>query len=282
MIDQTKINEVQFINTVEDTAAGWLANDFVIPKGVWAIVTDGVNAGKMKFGNGIDLYSALPWKVEAQITSEQRTLLDLLFTANGDGTFTLKEGVNIAHAPILADAQGKIRKEALPNFLFNTMKIVATCAERDALSADYHNSPILVVDATGDPTVAKGGAMYAWYDPDGEGSAPEAYQKIAEFGEMDTNWEAALSDHFKYKGVGANTLDDILDGETYKKTTPAQITKLDGIEALADVTDNENVVAAHGMVTRTTTGVVSYVGKVLDAAALKALVAAGKVDATVA
>lgn len=268
--DATKTNELPVLTrAVMDTAAGWQAADYVIPAGVFTVDT---TTGRVRLGNGTSLRSALP---DLNVTSEQRALLDKLFTDNGDGTFTLKEGVNIPQAPIIADAEGKIRKEALPDFLFNTTKIVADIAERDALSTDFHNSPVLVIDATGDTTVAAGAALYFWYDPDGDGALPESWNKIAEYESLDIDWSVELSDHFKYKGDNANTLDDILDGTNFVKMSTDERTKLSGIEALADVTDTENVRAA-GAVMCTD----KILGALVDAAGLQAMITAGIVTPT--
>ena len=53
-----------------------------------------------------------------------------------------------------------------------------------------------------------------------------------------------LSDEHDSLAEMSGDLDDIADGTTYVKMTAAQSTKLDGIEAGADVTDSTNVLAA--------------------------------------
>lgn len=62
----------------------------------------------------------------------------------------------------------------------NSIEIVADIAARDALTAALdRNAMILVIDASADPTVDSGSALYAWDDV-----ASEIY-KIAEYESMD-------------------------------------------------------------------------------------------------
>jgi len=265
-----QVNTINVIGNVSDTTANWLTNDFVIPAGVWAVDT---TTGKIKLGDGITTYSLLPVKIDAALPPEYRAMLNMLFsTADGGKTYTPNLGVVIPNAPIIADGTGKILQDALPDFLFNTVEVVGNIAARDALADTYHNSSVLVVDATGDPTVTTGGAMYCWYDPgvvNGTDPGP-GWHKIASFAEMDVNWDAALVNCFKYQGPGAQTLDNIADGTVYQKTTFGQVTKLNGIEALADVTTATNVRAAGAYMTSDT-----YIANVMSAATLKAAIAAG-------
>lgn len=79
--------------------------------------------------------------------------------------------------------------EALANWsgAGNMVEIVADIAARDTLIATLdHNAMILVIDATGDPTVNSGSALYAYDD-----TAAEVY-KIAEYESMDVviQWAA--------------------------------------------------------------------------------------------
>lgn len=91
--------------------------------------------------------------------------------------------------------------EALANWsgAASTVQIVADIAARDALIATLDaNAMILVIDASADPTVDIGSALYAY-----DATADETY-KIAEYESMDVvlNWS------------------DIVDGPS---STPAQI-----------------------------------------------------------
>lgn len=62
----------------------------------------------------------------------------------------------------------------------NALEIVPDIAARDALAASLQrNVLVLVIDATGDPSVAAGSALYA-YD-----HAEDAFSKVAEYESMD-------------------------------------------------------------------------------------------------
>lgn len=65
----------------------------------------------------------------------------------------------------------------------NNLTIVSTIAERDALTLTQ-NTFVLVTDATGDPTVTSGAALYIWNNTN------QTYTKISEYESMDLtiNW----------------------------------------------------------------------------------------------
>lgn len=63
---------------------------------------------------------------------------------------------------------------------YNAIEIVDDIADRNTLGATLtHNALILVIDATGDPTVASGAAMYAYVE------ATQTYRKVYEMEGMD-------------------------------------------------------------------------------------------------
>lgn len=66
----------------------------------------------------------------------------------------------------------------------NTLQIASTIAERDALTRG-RNFMVLVTDATGDPSVSSGAALYAY----SEGS--DAFTKVAEYESMDVTLQWA-------------------------------------------------------------------------------------------
>jgi len=78
-------------------------------------------------------------------------------------------------------------------------QIVADITARDAIVTGSTPFMVLVADASGDPTVSTGGALYAW-----QPGSPGSYLKVAEYESMDItlNWS------------------DIVGGPT---STPAQI-----------------------------------------------------------
>ena len=115
---------------------------------------------------------------------------------------------------------------------------------------DFKLHAVICIDATADPSgkITKGGAWYAWYDPDGDGELPSGWQITAIFEEP----TLSLTSYFKFTGPNANTLGSISDdtdetgkaSDKYKKFSYADSTKLASIEEGADVTDTANVEAA--------------------------------------
>ena len=68
----------------------------------------------------------------------------------------------------------------------SAFKIVADITERDAIDTSAGVAfLVLVLDATGDPTVASGAALYAW------NPTATAYEKVAEYESMDVTLEWA-------------------------------------------------------------------------------------------
>ena len=61
---------------------------------------------------------------------------------------------------------------------YNALEVVADIAARDALALE-RNALVLVVDATDDPTVGVGSALYAYVEAD------DAWVKVAEYESMD-------------------------------------------------------------------------------------------------
>jgi hypothetical protein len=115
-------------------------------------------------------------------------------------TFYFVENGTFAESYI-TDAEGSARSvgnSAMVNALVNAaladwtgnasaMEIVPDIAARDALTADLdRNAMILVVDASGDPTVGSGSALYAY------GAANATVYKVAEYESMDVviQWSA--------------------------------------------------------------------------------------------
>lgn len=68
--------------------------------------------------------------------------------------------------------------EALDQYEVGGVVIVADITERDALSSSV-NTLVLVIDATGDPTVGVGAALYAY------NASTQEYIKVAEYESMD-------------------------------------------------------------------------------------------------
>lgn len=64
---------------------------------------------------------------------------------------------------------------------YNTLEIVADITARNALNTKNYNFTVLVIDATGDGTVASGSALYAFRNTD------NVFLKVAEYESMDAS-----------------------------------------------------------------------------------------------
>jgi len=133
------------------------------------------------------------------------------------------------------DGAGKIPSSQLPAIAITEVFVVADIAARDALTVGsgdgevQEGDVVKVTDASADPSITSGAAAYIY-----DGSA---YQLLKAGDEvLSVNGET---------GIVTLDADDISDAATTNKfTTQADIDKLAGIEALADVTDEANVTSA--------------------------------------
>lgn len=203
------------VGVTTGTSTELLASTKKIPNGVWCLETD---TGYMKVGDGEKLYSALPYKIQAALLPEWKVMF---------------EKVNQADGLLKLDSTGKVTMDQLPDeiitdALTGNIVYVADITARDELVDPQKSGLVIVMDATGDPTVTRGSAAYTWQTTE-EGSDEEGGEwiKILEFESMDLDFDAILAEHFKYTGDGANTLDDIQDGTTYIKMTSAWKTSVD-------------------------------------------------------
>lgn len=139
-----------------------------------------------------------------KVTTLPGTLQPDAFYYVENGTYAesyLTNSAGVARAVGNSAMINALISEALANWsgAASTVQIVADIAARDALIATLEaNAMILVIDASDDPTVDAGSALYAY-----DATAEETY-KVAEYESMDVvlNWA------------------DIVDGPS---STPAQI-----------------------------------------------------------
>ena len=134
-------------------------------------------------------------------------------------------GTGTRHVINKADVQGMI-DAAVSAAGANNLIVVSDIAERNALTPTT-NVQVYVADATGDPTVASGGATYLY------NLAATAWLKISESESMDIvfNW-AGIS------GKPASAVADI-DDAVSKRHAHANKTQLDKVgEASGEVTYN--------------------------------------------
>lgn len=242
------------------TNAEWLTMPIVTLANVLLIERD---TGKMKISDGTHYYLDLEYYINRTLTD---TELDLI------------QGINKPNGLAGLTDAGLLPDSIIPDKFKRTMLIIGTYLELiiagdDPITgADFRLHSVLVIDATGDPSgrVKKGGAQYAWYDPDGPGDRPSGWQITSVIEEP----MMSLANYFKLIGDNANTIGDIADDVDVSKKDPAKFKKfsfadadhLGTIERGSDVTDSDNVEAA---------GAVMYthvvIGKQVNAARLEAI-----------
>lgn len=197
--------------------------------------------GKIKYSDGVNRYPDLKYAIEHSLTDEQLKLLQDI--NKPDGLVKLTTG-------------GLLPDHVFPERYRRIIKTVMTYQEmvdsgNDAITGDdFKLHAVICIDATGDPSgkITKGGAWYAWYDPDGAGDLPSGWQITGIFEEP----TLSLTNYFKFTGTAANTIGDIIDDvdesgkspDKFKKFSFAEHAKLATIEEGADVTDAANVEAA--------------------------------------
>ena len=141
----------------------------------------------------------------------------------GNDPATAKRVINEQDVQALIDASGGGA---------NSLEIVDDIAARDALVLDA-NALVLVLNATGDPTVASGAATYAYRHSD------SSWTKISEAESMDINFSWA-----NLSGKPTSSVADI-DDAVSKRHAHANKTQLDKIDqdASGNLTYNGNLPA---------------------------------------
>lgn len=192
------------------TQTEWETANPVLPAGVLVCESD---TTRFKMGDGATAYTALDYTIQESLTPEQKALLENAGTAGG---------------ALVLDGDGKVPLETLPEVIKGSVVYTADIAGRDALTPEQRAGLVMVIDASADPTVGSGAALYG-YDTD--------WIKISEYESL----EMDLTDYFN---VATMTLDDITDGTNFVRLTVAERDKLATIEEGADVTTTEKVQAA--------------------------------------
>ena len=95
----------------------------------------------------------------------------------------------------------KVLLSALPDTVRAGVTYVADIDARDALSDEQKKSLAFVIDATDDPTVTRGAAMYGWDATAEYGSG--AWVKIAEVESLDIDVAAIQCDYTNVQAAGA-------------------------------------------------------------------------------
>lgn len=97
---------------------------------------------------------------------------------------------------------GMIKLDVIPQEVRAHIKYVATYADLHTLDAESKKGMIFVIDATGDPTVTSGWAMYAWHDADETSGQAAGWTKVQEGEGIDFDYQA-LTTHDTVEAVGA-------------------------------------------------------------------------------
>ena len=216
----SKLNTVKGVSSMLCTTASeeTSLSTKVLPAGILVKKSD----GKIYITDGIKTLANIDPLTDQVLTAAEKTALS---TALGTGTYTAAAGGVVVH-----DATGKIDDDslnvvssgkivesylsdyidqtthkvllsALPDTVRAGVTYVADITARDALSAEQKKSLAFVIDATADPTVTRGAAMYGW-DATAESGAG-AWVKIAEVESLDIDVAAIQCDYTNAQAAGA-------------------------------------------------------------------------------
>ena len=215
-----KLNTVKGVSSILFTTASEessLSNK-VLPAGILVKKSD----GKVYLTDGTSTLDDIPVLIDQVLTEAEKTALS---TALGTGTYVAAAGGVVVH-----DANGKIDDgslnvvddgkivesylsdyidpdthkvllSALPDTVRAGVTYVADIDARDALSDEQKKSLAFVIDATDDPTVTRGAAMYGWDATAEYGSG--AWVKIAEVESLDIDVAAIQCDYTNVQAAGA-------------------------------------------------------------------------------
>lgn len=192
------------------TAAAWAATTVAIPAGVMCYETD---TKKAKVGDGTSLYSALPYLIDAVLTSSMTALLDNAGAANGVAVL---------------DANGLLPASVIPAQFAAKPVFVLDITARDALPLASRNGIVIVADASADTTVVAGMAFYGWDEAD------EVWVKLGEQESFDIDFTNFV--------MAGDAIDRLADSASYVKMTVAERDKL----AVAMVTTEQYFIESVG------------------------------------
>ena len=215
-----KLNTVKGVSSILFTTASEessLSNK-VLPAGILVKKSD----GKVYLTDGTSTLDDIPVLIDQVLTEAEKTALS---TALSTGSYVAAAGGVVVH-----DSNGKIDDgslnvvdngkivesylsdyidpdthkvllSALPDTVRAGVTYVADIDARDALSDEQKKSLAFVIDATDDPTVTRGAAMYGWDATAEYGSG--AWVKIAEVESLDIDVAAIQCDYTNVQAAGA-------------------------------------------------------------------------------
>lgn len=198
----TKANKLAGIAKVMSFTASDLATygERVLEKGI--MLTD--EAGKIYLTDGVKKLNELTPVVDQVLIAREKEALTKTFSG-AEGAYQATEGGflvlgangQMAEASLPADFMvgGKINIEKLPDAVRAKITYVADINARDTATEEQKKGLVYVIDATGDPTVTAGSAMYAWVE--------EAWVKIAEAESLDIDIDALTPSYENVEAAGA-------------------------------------------------------------------------------
>ena len=152
------------------TSSEWMATNVAIPKGVFCYEVD---TQRTKIGDGSQLYRDLPYHTRNIFSSQQAQLL---------------ENPNTADSVIRLTAEGQVPLDTVDPVFKNGIKAVTTLTDRDNIpSANKPQSLVLVADASDDPDVMSGSAVYAF------SAAMNQWTRLVEFESFDIDTSSFIT-----------------------------------------------------------------------------------------
>lgn len=201
-----KILDSGIIKISIDTKAGWEATSVAIPDGLLCYELD---TGSAKVGNDTEVYTNLDYAFDT-IPSEIRELIN-------------------SNSLIIANQNNVIPTSFFPKDVFNIHVVVPDITARDNLAIDTikNSTLIMVLDATGDPSVISGMAFYIANFTD---DTTYVWIKTGEQESIDLDFSNYLLDD--------TSLDQISDSSTYRRLTPDDL-----IDLSTRINAQDNIVA---------------------------------------
>lgn len=175
--------------------------------------------GKFYLTDGTTKLSALTPIIDQVVTEAEKGALAAAFSTGeyvqaaggvvvhgadnkiADSSLHLVKDGKLDVATYLADyldaETGKVKLDALPDSARAGITYVKDIAARDALGDEAKRGVVFVIDATGDSTVTKGAAMYAWIAEESK------WEKYAEVESLDIDVEAIECNYTNVQKAGA-------------------------------------------------------------------------------
>lgn len=239
----SKINRQKLIalNTAISDADKTTFADTVYPAGMWLFDTD----GKIYHADGVKTLAQLLANPVidpsiAVLTAAERAKITNAGSANGFVVADANNKVLDSQLNLVGD-DGKLADSYLGNYFENGIlklsacpeelrlhfKFVADIAARDALSDEDKKGPVFVVDASADPTVGAGWAVYVFTTSTSGDVTTYTPVKIAEGEGLDLNFDDIVN-YSRVQAAGAVMYDHPIMGQAITLTEYATLSAASG------------------------------------------------------